>query len=60
MVGFTGLSFGAGTCGIFGAAGPDVMHLIEEGIMVHALMMVIAMIRDQPGGAGLVAELDAR
>ena len=42
--GFDGLSFGAGDEGIHGAAGPDVMHLMDEGLVEWAIFFILKMV----------------
>ena len=56
--GFDGLSFGAGQEGIHGAAGPDIMHLMDEGLVEWAIFFILKMV-EAANMAG-VAALDSR
>ena len=47
--GFRGVSFGAQKQGIHGAAGPDKMHLVYEGLGKYLIEMLIKMLQQKPG-----------
>ena len=59
-LGFAGISFGAGTTGIHGATGPDIMHLMDEGLIQKVIAWIIDMILMQDGGKAKLAKLDHR